>query len=585
MDNIRKFLIEHISKTGGHLASNLGVVELTQALHRIYDPYVDRIIWDVGHQTYVHKMLTGRMDKFPTLRQFGGMSGFPKPVESAADAFIAGHASNSVSVALGMARARTLNKDSYEVVAVIGDGALTGGLAYEGLSNAGQSGEKITVILNDNGMSISKSVGSVAPMLKHLSERPAYYNFKRAVKKFFGTVPGGGLIYKLIHNIKTKLKRLLLPSGANFFEDIGFRYFGPVDGHDIDRMTFFINEAKKLNSPALIHVLTKKGKGYPPAENFPNLYHGVHPFDPQVGVTEQNGETFSGIFGKYLTEIGQKDEKVVAITAAMADGTGLFQFAEQFPSRFFDDGITEAHSLTMAAGMAAQGLRPVFAVYSTFFQRAYDSLIHDTAIMSLPVVLAIDRAGLVGEDGETHHGLYDLALLMSVPNIEIFCPSNFTELKRCLTAALEQSDHPVAIRYPRGGELPHVELPAISGEPSVTVVSYGIMTEAVGKAILLSEVPAEFFRFISVKGKCLQDLKSIADSVSRTGKLAVIEDVAAYGCVGEHLIAELAKLSVFPKKILLRNVGDGFVTHGSISDLRKLLRLDAESIAEDLQKL
>jgi 1-deoxy-D-xylulose-5-phosphate synthase len=585
MDKIRGFLIEHISQTGGHLASNLGIVELTLALHQVYDPYVDRIIWDVGHQTYVHKMLTGREAQFVTLREFGGMSGFPKPSESPADAFIAGHASNSVSVALGMARARDLIGETYEVAAVIGDGALTGGLAYEGLSNAGQSGVKITVILNDNGMSISRSVGSIAPMLKRLSERPGYYNFKRAFKSFCEVIPGGNWIYKLTHNVKTKLKRLLLPSGANLFEDLGFRYLGPVDGHDIKRLTFFLDEAKRQTAPTLIHVLTKKGKGYPPAEDDPNLYHGVPPFDPEVGLEAQSGETFSDVFGKLLTDLAETNEKIVAITAAMADGTGLAPFAERFPKRFFDDGITEAHSLTMAAGMAARGIRPVFAVYSAFFQRAYDSLIHDVAVMSLPVVLGIDRAGIVGEDGETHHGLYDSALLMSVPNIEVYCPSNFAELRECLTAALEQSSRPIAIRYPRGGELPRVELPPIAGLPSLTVVSYGIMTEIVRRAISLSGVPAEFFQLICVKGEYSQTLKNIAESVKSTGSLAVIEDVAAYGSVGERLLAELTRLGVSPEKVLLRNAGTEFVAHGSISDLRKLLRLDAESIAEDLQRL
>ena len=401
---IREFLVQSVSRTGGHLASNLGAVELTVAIHRVFDTEKDRLVFDVGHQCYVHKALTGRQELFSTLRQFGGLSGFPKPRESVHDAFIAGHASNSVSVALGMARARTLTGGDYRVLALIGDGALTGGLAYEGLNNAGASGEPLIVILNDNGMSINPNVGAVPRHLGRLRSKPAYYHFKKWYRGLFGKHPAQNPVYRFNHQVKSFLKKSLWPR-STMFEDMGFTYLGPIDGHDLPRLCDMLQWAKELNGPVLVHVYTVKGKGYPFAEANPGKFHGISPFDPETGLLKKpGGESFSSVFGKTLCDCAAQNSRVCAITAAMADGTGLTPFAKEFPKRFFDVAIAEGHGVAMAAGLAKQGMIPVFAVYSTFLQRGYDQLIHDISLQNLHVVLGVDRAGLVGSDGETHHG-------------------------------------------------------------------------------------------------------------------------------------------------------------------------------------
>lgn len=398
---LREFIIGNVSKTGGHLASNLGTVELTVALHRVYDSAVDRIVFDVGHQSYAHKIITGRRDAFGTLRCYGGLSGFPKPYEADDDAFIAGHASNSVSVALGMARARTIKGENYSVCAVIGDGALTGGLAYEGLANVGGSSEPIVIILNDNGMSINGNVGGIAKLLSKERVKPGYINFKRWYRQAVSGMDG---IYNASHKLKEALKKSILPS--NMFDSMGIYYLGPVDGHDVDQLETVIRWAKEMNTPVLVHVISKKGKGCAYAEEHPDKYHGVGRFDPVTGKMSEAKPCFSYVFGNKLTQLAETNHNIVAITAAMCAGTGLTGFSERFPDRFFDVGIAEEHAVSMAAGMAKQGLLPVVAIYSGFLQRAYDMLIHDVSLQDLHVVFCVDRAGLVGIDGETHHGAF-----------------------------------------------------------------------------------------------------------------------------------------------------------------------------------
>ena len=451
---LREFLVENVSRTGGHLASNLGAVELTVAIHRVFDISRDRLVFDVGHQCYVHKALTGRKELFSTLRQFGGLSGFPKPYESVHDAFIAGHASNSVSVALGMARARTLKGEDYNVLALIGDGALTGGLAYEGLNNAGASGEPLIVILNDNGMSINPNVGAMPGHLSRLRSKPVYYHFKKWYRGLFGKHPEKNRVYRFNHRVKSFLKKSIWPR-STLFEDMGFTYLGPIDGHDLPRLCDMLQWAKELKGPVLVHVHTVKGKGYSFAEQNPGKFHGVAPFDPATGLLKKpGGESFSSVFGKTLADCAARDSRVCAITAAMADGTGLGPFAKEFPERFFDVAIAEGHGVSMAAGLASQGMIPVFAVYSTFLQRGYDMLVHDVSLQHLHVVLGVDRAGLVGADGETHHGCFDSLFLCAIPGFTVLCPASFSELRTMLRQALFDIPGPVAVRYPRGGGLP-----------------------------------------------------------------------------------------------------------------------------------
>ena len=448
---IRHFLVAHISRTGGHLASNLGVVELTLALHLVFDTSKDRLVFDVGHQAYVHKILTGRMDKFQGLRTFGGIAGFPKPSESVHDAFIAGHASNSVSVALGMARARTLRGSEEQVIALLGDGAMTGGLAYEGLNDAGASGEPLIVVLNDNGMSIKPNVGGISKHLKLIRTKPGYFGIKMAYRRFTHAVPGGKFLYGITHRLKAFLKRHLV--GITLFEEMGFSYIGPVDGSDIGRLTELLRYARELRCPVLLHVITKKGAGYGPAEEMPDRFHGVGAFDSASGATPPaRSVTFSSTFGDTMLELAAEDARFCAVTAAMQQGTGLDGFAARYPERFFDVGIAEGHAVAMAAGLAKQGMIPVVAVYSTFLQRAFDMLLHDVGLLQLHVVFAVDRAGLVGEDGETHHGVFDVGYLRQIPGMRVLCPANQAELRIMLRRAALEMQGPVAIRYPRGGD-------------------------------------------------------------------------------------------------------------------------------------
>ena len=480
-EEIRQFLVQNVSRTGGHLASNLGIVETTVAIHRVFDTSRDRLVFDVGHQCYVHKMLTGRMDRFDTLRQQGGLSGFPKPCESVHDAFIAGHASNAVSVALGMARARTLEGEDYHVLALMGDGALTGGLAYEGFNNAGASREPMIVLLNDNGMSITPNVGAISRYLAQARLRPRYLDFKLRYRTLTAKSGFGQKLYALTHKIKERMRRSLL--GTTLFENLGFTYLGPVDGHDVSKIETLLRTAAALREPVLIHLITRKGKGYEPAEKTPQDFHGIGRFDPDTGMPAVSAApTFSDIFGQELCRMAASDQTVCAITAAMQHGTGLDPFASDFSARFFDVGIAEGHAVCMAAGLAKQGMKPVAALYSTFLQRAYDMLLHDVALQQLHVVLAVDRCGIVGEDGETHQGMFDVGYLRQVPGLKIFSPASFAELREDLHAALYACTGPAAIRYPRGGEGSYTAAAAgtlLREGYSCTVICYGTMINAV----------------------------------------------------------------------------------------------------------
>ena len=584
-EELRSFIINNVSRTGGHLSSNLGTVELTVALHRVYDTAYDRIVFDVGHQSYAHKIITGRRDSFATLRQHGGISGFPKPYEKEDDAFIAGHASNSVSVALGMARARTLAGEDYDVAAIIGDGALTGGLAYEGLANAASSGEPMVIILNDNNMSINENVGGMARLLQDMRVKPGYISFKRWYREVFSKLPG---LYRFNHRIKEWLKRRLLP--GNTFGEMGLYYLGPVDGHDVNKLETVLRWAKDMREPVLLHVLTTKGKGCPYAEQRPDMYHGVGRFDPETGEMERSGDSFSSRFGEYLCEFAAQNKMIAAITAAMAGGTGLDAFAKRFPERFFDTGIAEGHATAMAAGMAKQGAVPVFAVYSSFLQRGYDMLIHDVALQKLHVVFAVDRAGLVGSDGETHHGVFDVNYLCSVPGMTVLCPASFSELHDMLRFAIEEVKGPVALRYPRGGEgeytgssLAPEQL--IRPGDDVTLVCYGTMVnQALFAAGILEKqgIGAEIIKLGIIKPN---SFTMTLNSLRKTGRLLVAEEVCAPGSVGAQLAAAASENAITLKGIRLLNLGDGIVPHGSVLELLHDYGLDGEGIARSAMEI
>lgn len=578
---LRQFLIQAISKTGGHLASNLGVVELTVAIHRVFDTSADRLVFDVGHQSYAHKILTGRMDKFQSLRQLGGLSGYPKPSESQHDAFIAGHASNSISVALGMARARTLNRRDYNVISVIGDGALTGGLAYEALNDTGESGEPLIIILNDNGMSITPNVGGMSRYLSRQRLKPSYAALKKRYRRFMEKLPGGRHIYHFTHSVKSAFKETLLH--CSMFEEMGLQYAGPIDGHDISRLTEALTWAKGLNEPVVIHVITQKGRGYTYSEMTPEVYHGVSPFDYKKGIVSNDGHCFSGVFGEELEKIAQKDFRICAVTAAMTSGTGLTGFAAKYPDRFFDVGIAEGHGASMAAGMASQDIIPVFAVYSTFLQRSYDMLLHDISLSNLHVVLAIDRAGLVGGDGETHQGIYDIGFLSTVPNMRILAPSSYAELRDMLRHAVLRMSGPVAIRYPKSMEGRYkdggVSLSKVIREGTdITIVTYGInINTALDAADMLSEneISAEIIKlnFLSPV-----DFGAVTASLDKTRRLLVLEDAAEAGCIGQGIMAHIGACGTALKSIRLLNLGSRFIPQGSVEELRKFYGIDAESV-------
>lgn len=596
-EEIREFLIDRVSKTGGHLASNLGTVELSVALETVYDTKVDRLVFDVGHQSYVHKMLTGRQADFDRLRQFGGMAGFPKPGEGVTDSFVAGHASSSVSIALGMARARSLSGKDYDVVAVIGDGAATGGMAYEGLNDAAESKEPIVIILNDNEMSIDRNVGGMAKHLSLLRTKESYLGMKARYRRFMSKTAVGNYIYRMTRAVKTRLKRMILPT--TIFENMGLAYLGPVDGNDLPNLISLLRLAKNLRGPVLIHVVTKKGKGYLPAETNPSKFHGIGKFDPATGNTlSKGGATFSDSFGQTMIELAEHDSRICAITAAMPGGTGLLEFKKNYPKRTFDVGIAEEHAVSMAGGLAKQGMVPVVALYSTFLQRSYDMILQDIAMLGLHVVLAVDRAGLVGEDGETHHGIYDVGFLRHAPGMMVMCPASIAEQKEMLEWAVKKHNGPVAIRYPRGGNrgfegcswkaLPDI---ARSGAlachrmgKDVTLVCYGTMLDNTMKAAeLLAEqgIEATVLRLLTVSPLPIYNvLTMMADS----DHVVVLEEIAG-GCgIREELAWELRKLK--PEiRVSGIDLGKRFVTHGDMNSLYQYYGLDDRSIAKYVQEV
>lgn len=577
---IRQFLVTHVAKTGGHLASNLGVVELTVAIETVFDTEHDRLVFDVGHQSYVHKLLTGRAADFDSLRQFGGIAGFPKPSESVSDAFVAGHASSSVSIALGMARARSLRGEDYSVLALLGDGSATGGMAYEGLNDAAVSKEPLIIILNDNAMSIDHSVGGMAKHLSRLRTKEHYIGMKARYKSLMQKIPCGQSIYRVTRRWKDSLRRLVLPK--TIFEKMGLEYLGPVDGHDLPELIRILKTARNMRVPVLIHVLTKKGHGYQYAEEHPCKFHGVGKFDPVTGeLLYKAGPTFSDAFGEEMTELAGEDPAVCAITAAMPGGTGLLGYRDRYPHRLFDVGIAEEHAVSMAGGLAKQGAKPVVAIYSTFLQRSFDQIMQDVAILRLHVVFAVDRAGLVGDDGETHHGIYDVGFLRLVPGMRILCPVCHRELKDMLRWAVEDADGPVAVRYPRGGE---PEGFASGWQESqrlirhrrggdATLISYGTMTRNLLEAAdLLTQQGMEVtvLRLLTVAPLPVEE---ILEQMAPDAPVIVAEEASSG--IGRDLAFALPQCRVY-----CRDIGERFVTHGSADHLYRLLGLDGQSIAD-----
>jgi len=587
-EEIRTFLIDKISYTGGHIASNLGVVELTIALHTVFDSPYDKIIWDVGHQTYVHKILTGRKDDIVNIRQFGGISGFPKTTESVHDCFNTGHSSTSVSAALGMARARDLLGENYNVIAVVGDGALTGGMAYEALNDAGNSKTNLIVILNDNQMSISKNVGGMSRYLSRIRTEPIYYKVRDDFQTLVEKIPAiGKSAQKMLHRVKGSLKSLLLP--GILFEELGFRYYGPLNGHNITEMQEILKKVKNMKGPVLVHVCTVKGKGYTPAEEKPQQYHGISPFDVKTGqVKELTNESFSNVFGAKLAELAGKHEDIVAITAAMPEGTGLDLFQKRFPKRFFDVGIAEQHAVTMAGGLSTRGLKPVVAIYSSFFQRAYDQVIHDVSLMNLSVIFCIDRAGIVGEDGETHQGIYDIALFSTLPNITFMTPADYDELEKMLVYAVEEGEGTIAIRYPRGQGGRNVvpdkpmklgEAVRLSEGKDVTLAVTGHMVPI---ALEASQKLAElgimcdilYYRFIKPF-----DTDLLAESAKKTGFVMTVEDhvvSGGFGSIALRLLNDRGiivpfEIAAFPDKA---------IEHGDRIRLYEKYGLDADGLVK-----
>ncbi|WP_138204490.1 1-deoxy-D-xylulose-5-phosphate synthase [Haloimpatiens lingqiaonensis] len=586
---IREFLIEEVSKTGGHLASNLGVVELTLSLYKVFNFQKDKLIWDVGHQAYVHKILTGRKDDFKSLRQYDGMSGFPKRKESPYDVFEVGHSSTSISAAIGMARVRDLNSENYEVIPVIGDGALTGGMALEALNDLGYSKNKVIIILNDNQMSIDKNVGGLSTYLSTIRTDPKYNKFKSDFNSTIRKMPLGEGVANSIQKLKDGIKQLVVP--GMLFEDMGIKYLGPVDGHNIKQMVKILSMCKNINGPVLIHVITKKGKGYTYAESYPNKFHGIGPFDWKTGKSLSSGKiTYSKVFGDEMVKIAEKNKKVVAITAAMPDGTGLKEFSQKYPKRFFDVGIAEQHAVTMAAGIASGGFKPVFAVYSTFLQRAYDQVLHDVCMQNLPVVFAIDRAGIVGNDGETHQGVFDISFLSHIPNLTIMSPKSTEELRAILNWSIKQN-FPIAIRYPRGGDdgeplkpVENIKLgkwEVLKDEGDIAIIATGNMVE---KALKVREKLYDFGIKVSVvNGYFIKPMDEmlLEDLAQRKKYIFTIEDNVVSGGFGSNILNYLNKIN---KKVDIVNIGykDEFIPHGDTKTLYKVNDMDIEGMVQTI---
>lgn len=592
-DEIRNFLIEVISKNGGHLASNLGVVELTMALHLALDLPEDKIIFDVGHQSYTHKILTGRKEGFDELRSYGGMSGFPKRRENECDCFDTGHSSTSISAGLGIVTANEIMRKKGTVVSVIGDGALSGGMAYEGLNNAARLKRNFIIILNDNNMSISENVGGMSTYLSNLRAGEAYNELKNGVVDVLNKIPAiGGKLVTKIRKTKSSIKQLVIP--GMLFEDMGITYLGPVDGHNINQLVKIISEAKKLDHVVLIHVITKKGKGYIPAEKHPSSFHGVEPFNIQTGLplTKKEKPTYTDVFAKGIVKLAKEDEAVAAITAAMPDGTGLKKFMQTYPERFFDVGIAEEHAVTYAAGLAAAGMKPYVAIYSSFLQRAYDQILHDVCIQDLPVIFMVDRAGLVGADGETHQGIFDLSYLSNIPNMNIFAPKNRYEL----AAVIEYSrnfNHPLAIRYPRGTAydgLKEFNSPIEYGKSEIIYKEKDIALLAVGSMV---EVAIEIREALKEKGYSVSLINArfvkpvdekLLENLNENHRLIVtMEENVLNGGFGERVLRITRDMNL-KYKVINVAIPNVYVEHGNIEILKSEIGLDKETILNKIQK-
>ena len=593
---IREELIQVVSENGGHLAPNLGVVELTLALHMVFHTPEDKIIWDVGHQSYVHKLLTGRYEQFHTVRTLDGLSGFPKRSESEHDAFGAGHSSTSISAAVGFAKARDLRGGNNNVIAVIGDGAMTGGMAFEALENAGHMGSNLIVILNDNEMSIDQNVGAMAEYLSRARSNPAYTKSKEDVEELLKKIPGiGDKMFKAADRLKDSLKYLLVP--GVLFEEFGFKYYGPINGHDLPALMTVLENVKGINHPVLIHVETKKGKGYAPAEKNPDLFHGVSPFHIQTGELKKKSTlpTYTSVFGKTLAELGAQDERIVGITAAMGKGTGINIFQEQFPERTIDVGIAEEHAVTMAAAMALDGYKPVVAIYSTFLQRAYDQVMHDVALQNAPVVFCLDRAGLVGDDGPTHHGIFDVSYLRHIPNMVCMAPKDENELRHMLYSALSY-DCPVAVRYPRGEGLgvpmeePLHELPLGKAEvlqegEKVTLLALGSMVHvAEDAAARLQEELGIVPTVINARFAKPLDAETILRYTGENTILVTMEEHAVTGGFGSAVLELLNQHNKDTRNVITIGIADSFVQHGNTARLKELQGLDVESVVMKIKE-
>ena len=588
---LRQIIIERVAINGGHLASNLGTVDLTIALHYVFNSPKDKIIWDVGHQSYSHKILTGRAEAFSTIRQYGGISGFPKIDESPHDAFGTGHSSTSISSALGIIEARDQKKEDFKVIAVIGDGALTAGLAFEGLNHAGHLQKDLIVVLNDNEMSISPNVGALSAYLNRIMTGDLYTKFKKETKLFLERIPKVGEPFlKIAQRAEDTVKGFFVP--GMLFEELGFEYVGPIDGHKIESLIETFERFKDFPVPVLIHAITKKGKGYSPAEKSPWIFHGVGPFDIETGSQISSANpTYSEIFGSYLVKLAREDSRIVAITAAMTEGTGLSEFAKTFPSRFYDVGIAESHAVTFAAGLASQGLKPVVAIYSTFLQRAYDEIVHDVCLQNLPVVFAIDRAGIVGEDGPTHNGAFDISYLRHIPNIVIMAPKDENELGRMLKTAISHNG-PVAIRYPRGAvsKIPtDMELKKLTiGESEILKDGRDILIIALGSAIQPAKHASELLNEMGISACVINARFAKPIDASLIGNLAkeikcvlTVEENVVQGGFGSAVLEYLSEMDIDGLKIKMLGLPDKFIEHGPQNLLRKILGLDAEKITKE----
>ena len=595
---IREYILDVVSKNGGHLASNLGVVELTIALHSIYNTPEDKIIWDVGHQSYVHKILTGRKKELENMRKFGGISGFPKTKESKYDAFNTGHSSTSISAALGMARARDLKGKNNNVVAVIGDGALTGGMALEALNDAGFSRCNMTVILNDNEMSISANNGGLNNFLGHLRGKRLYTRTNNLVKRGVSKIPKiGPRMVSRIQRIKMSMKQLFLRGNGMFFEDIGFTYLGPVDGHNISKLESILRLSQKIEGPVLVHVLTKKGKGYKIAEENPDKFHATSPFDIETGLPKtEKSKDYSKVFGEKLIKLAKKNKKIVAVTASMKDGTGLREFAREFPNRFFDVGIAEQHALTMAAGMAQEGMIPVVPIYSSFYQRGYDQVIHDITMQNLPVVMCVDRAGIVGADGETHQGMLDMAFFRLVPNLVIMAPKNFREFEEMLDFAIKLK-RPVVIRYPRGGEEKDPDIKenqnikleigkaeVLRNGTDMTIVAMGKM---VPRALKVARELAENKKSVEViNARFLKPLdeNTIMKSIKRTKYVITIEDGTKINGLATAIKELIIDKNIRGVRVKSFAYPDDYIRHGTVTEIEDLYNMSVKKIVSEIEK-